>query len=125
MQKIIVSTSIIITLLVLIGAVVFFRYSLDERQKPYKIASILPLTGKNGNYGMLIKNGLELAKEEINKNGGIKGRSLEIIYEDDQADPKLAVSATEKIINFDNVPIIFGPWASSSVLAMAPIAEKT
>lgn len=122
-RKIIVVV-LIITLCILIGSGLFFKYSLNERQKPYKIASILPLTGKNGNYGRLIKNGLELAREDINNKGGINGRPLEIIYEDDQANPKLAISAVEKIINSDNVPIIFGPWASSSVLAIAPIAEK-
>lgn len=108
----------------LIYSSIFFFNSFKERHKPYKIAAILPLTGTKANYGTDIKNGLELAKEEINKSGGVKGNSLEIDYEDDQAEPKLAVSATEKIIRSGDFSVIFGPWASSCALAMAPIAEK-
>jgi len=90
-----------------------------------KIGAILPLSGQPAQYGKWIQEGLELGKEEINAKGGINGQPLEIIYEDDQANPKLAASAMQKLAKVDKVPVVFGSWASSSVLAQAPIAEES
>ena len=86
--------------------------------------AILPLSGPTAQYGKWIKEGLELAKEQVNTDGGIGGVPLRIIYEDDQATPRLAASAMQKLAEVDKVPFVFGSWASSSVLAQAPIAEK-
>src|SRR6266850_2020278 len=97
----------------------------NGRQSTFKIGAILPLSGQPAQYGKWIQEGLELAKEEINVKGGINGRPLEIIYEDDQANPKLAASAMQKLANVDKVPVVFGSWSSSSVLAQAPIAEAS
>lgn len=92
---------------------------------PLSIGAILPLSGPSGQYGKWVQNGLELAREEINAEGGINGRPLEIIYEDDQATPRLAASAMQKLATVDKVPIVFGSWSSSSTLAQAPIAEQS
>lgn len=101
----------------------FFIKSLKARKETLKVAAILPLTGNNANYGIYIKNGLELAKEEINKRRA-GGRLIEIIYEDDKAEPKQAINIIHKMIETDHPIMIFGPWASSCALAIAPIAEK-
>ena len=83
------------------------------------------MSGKNANYGIWIKNGLELAKEHINQKRGENGsKLLEIVYEDDQAEPKQALNAFNKIMQIDNPVMIFGPWASSCVLAIANDANK-
>jgi branched-chain amino acid transport system substrate-binding protein len=92
---------------------------------PLSIGAILPLSGPSGQYGKWAQNGLELAREEINAEGGINGHPLEIIYEDDQATPRLAASAMQKLATVDKVPIVFGSWSSSSTLAEAPIAEQS
>lgn len=89
------------------------------------IGSILPLSGKASQYGKWIQQALELAKDEINADGGINGKNLVIVYEDDQANPKLASSSMIKLVEVDKVPLVFGSWASSSVLAQAPIANKS
>jgi branched-chain amino acid transport system substrate-binding protein len=89
-----------------------------------KLGAILPLTGQNARYGTWIKEGLEMAKDEVNSSNGINGKKLEIVYEDDQANPAMAASAMQKLVNIDKVPVVYGSWASSSVLAQAPIAEK-
>lgn len=91
----------------------------------YRIGAVLPLTGPSARYGNWIREGLELARSEINRQGGINGDSLQIIYEDDQANPTQAVNAMRKLVEVDRVPVVFGSWASSSVLAQAPIAERT
>jgi branched-chain amino acid transport system substrate-binding protein len=89
-----------------------------------RIGAILPLSGKSAQYGRFIQEGLELAVSEVNAGEGIRGKKLAIIYEDDQANPNMAANAMKKLAEVNRVPIVFGSWASSSVLAEAPIAEK-
>jgi branched-chain amino acid transport system substrate-binding protein len=95
------------------------------KQQTIKIGAVLPLSGPSAQYGKWIQEGLELGREEINSQGGINGKQLEIIYEDDQAQPRMAASAMQKLVTTDKVPVVFGSWASSCVLAQAPIAERT
>lgn len=94
-------------------------------QESIKIGALLPLTGKESRYGQWIKEALELGKEEINSQGGINNRNLEIIYEDDKANPQKAIIGMKKLCKEINVPIIFGSWASSCVTVQIPIAKKT
>lgn len=89
-----------------------------------RIGSVLPLTGSAAVWGQNAKMGMDLALEEINTSRGIKGRELVVLYEDSQSDPKVATSALQKLITSDQVQVVIGDIASSSVLAMAPIAER-
>ncbi len=94
-----------------------------QKQDVIKIGAILMLTGEGANQGENGRNGADLALEEINKEGGVLGKKLEIIYEDNQGDnPKVAVSALRKIVDIDQIKIIMGPQASPSGIAVAPIA---
>jgi branched-chain amino acid transport system substrate-binding protein len=68
--------------------------------------------------------GMELAREEINAAAGVDGHKLVVRYEDSQSEPKTATSALLKLIISDHIQVVIGDIASSSVLAMAPIAEK-
>jgi len=89
-----------------------------------KIGAILPLTGEAAKYGKSAKRGIDLALEEINAKGGIKGKKLTIIYEDSKGNPKEGVSAILKLITVHKVPAILGAMSSSVTLAIAPIAEE-
>lgn len=89
-----------------------------------RIGAILPLTGDNGTYGVLLKRGMDLAVDEINSHGGVNGKKLMVIFEDSQADSSKAVSAFNKLVTVDKVPMVIGDMFSSSTLAIAPIAEK-
>lgn len=93
-------------------------------EKEIKIGVLLPLTGSAAVWGENAKMGLEIALEEVNQGGGVKGKKVKLIIEDSQSDPSKAVSALQKLISTDKVSVIIGDIASSSVLAMAPIAEK-
>ncbi len=95
-----------------------------EELKEIKVGAICPLTGDAAVYGQWFKNGIDLALEEINSQGGIKNRKLIVIYEDSRADPKEGISAVQKLITVHNVSAIIGAMASSVTLAIAPIAEK-
>jgi branched-chain amino acid transport system substrate-binding protein len=93
--------------------------------EPLRIGAILSLTGSAAQYGKWSQNGIELAVSEINGAGGVDGKPLEIIYEDDASVPGSAVSAAKKLIAIDHVSAIIGPLTSSSVLAAAPVAEAS
>jgi branched-chain amino acid transport system substrate-binding protein len=99
--------------------------SCKKEPKEIKIGAILPLTGDAAKYGEASKNAIALFIDELNASGGIKGKKIKVIYEDDQADPKLGVSAFQKLVTTDKVPVIIGPLPSSVTLAIAPLAEKS
>ncbi len=95
-----------------------------QEAKEIKIGAILPLTGSGAKYGQSAKKGIDLAVEEINALGGIRDKTLRVIYEDSMLDPKQGVSAINKLVTVNKVPAIIGAMASSVTLAIAPIAEK-
>ena len=95
------------------------EFVMIDSKEPVKLGVILPLTGKGANYGEKVRVGIDLALEDIHK----EGKTIELIYEDGQGDPKQTVSAFQKLINIDGVEIIIGPGLSDSVLAVTPIAE--
>jgi|WetSurMetagenome_2_1015567.scaffolds.fasta_scaffold210858_2 branched-chain amino acid transport system substrate-binding protein len=110
---------------VALAALIFSSCRVYEKYysvKVVKIGVIVPLTGTQANYGKYIRNGLNLALDEINKKSSEK--QFKLVFEDDKADPKEGVNAINKLISMDGVKVIFGPWASSSALAVAPIAEN-
>jgi len=92
--------------------------------KPIKIGMVNPLSGNAATYGLSTKNGLELALEEINKKGGVNGRPLQLVFEDDAGDPKQAASATQKLVDQPDIVALQGSALSSNTLAMAPIVER-
>lgn len=111
---------IIIIILIWLG---YFYYKKPVEQETVKIGFIGPLSGDLASWGENEKLGVNLALEEINKEGGIIGRKVEVIYEDSQCDPKSSVSAAKKLIEIDKVYAIVGDTCSSAVLAIAPFIE--
>ena len=91
--------------------------------KTIKIGALLSLTGSGANYGKSLQQGIEVAREDINQSGGIGGKNLEVVYEDSQGDAKTGVSAFNKLVSIDHVPVVIGS-ISSVVLAVAPIADQ-
>ena len=115
---------VIITLTI---ALITISLAIGCEKKPkeeIKIGAILALTGSYAKVGESAKRGIEIAVEEINIKGGVQGKKIQVIYEDDQGEPQKAVSAMRKLITVDKVPAIIGPMGSSAVLAIAPIAER-
>ena len=62
--------------------------------------------------------------DEVNKAGGINGRQVEVIFEDEKDSPTACVNAVQKLINVDKVIAIIGPMTSGGVLAAGPTAES-
>lgn len=82
------------------------------------------LTGPVAQYGISIRNGLELAVNEINAKGGINGNQLQLTVEDDQAKKEEAINVFRQLIFRDKVLMIFGPTLSNSAFAADPIADQ-
>ncbi len=117
------SSSLVLTIItILLASLMVFSFGCVKKdEKEIKIGAILPLTGDAALYGEIAKSAIELAKEEINAEGGINGKPMSIVYEDSQVKPELAVNSANKLINVDNVQVIVGAMASSEVMALAPI----
>ena len=93
-------------------------------KEPIKIGGILMLTEEGSDWGLNSQKGADLAIEDINNGGGIHGRKLEMVYEDNLGDdPRTAVSAFFKLFR-NRVRIILGPNWSPSGLALAPLARE-
>lgn len=94
--------------------------SSSDDSKVIKIGGIGPLSGDAATYGTSVKEGAELYLEEINNSGGIDGKKLELIFEDDQADPNSAKQAFNKLVDKDGVCSILGAVTSGATLAISP-----
>ena len=82
------------------------------------------LTGRTASFGTSTKNGVEMAADEINKAGGVMGRQVRVIVEDDQGEPNKAATVVSKLVNQDKVHAVLGEVASSNSLAAAPKAQE-
>lgn len=81
------------------------------------------LTGSEGTFGQSTHDGIMLAIDEINAAGGIDGRKIRVITEDDQSKAEEAANAVTKLISQNNVIAVLGEVASSNSLAAAPICQ--
>ncbi|HEX2060039.1 MAG TPA: ABC transporter substrate-binding protein [Thermoanaerobaculia bacterium] len=83
------------------------------------------LSGSEATFGQSTHNGILLAVEEINAAGGLHGRKVRLVTEDDQSKPEEAANAVTKLISADDVLAVIGEVASSSSLAAAPICQAS
>jgi len=81
------------------------------------------LTGRTSNFGQSTKKGVEMAADEMNKAGGINGRQVRILSEDDEGRPEKAATVVTKLIDQDRVIALLGEVASGNSLAAAPKAQ--
>jgi branched-chain amino acid transport system substrate-binding protein len=88
-----------------------------------KIGLIAGMSGPGASYGASMRQGIEMAVQEINAAGGIKGRKLTLDVADDASDPAQSVLAMQRLVN-DQVDIVVGGWGSSQVLANMEVAER-
>src|SRR5256886_8758807 len=95
-----------------------------ESQAPVKIGVIEPLSGAVAASCNYVRMGAEIARDWLNAKGGIAGRKIDLLIEDNKSDPKEAASAAEKLIVRDKVPAIMGAWGSSMTLAAMPKLEE-
>ena len=94
------------------------------QQDPIKIGVIQPLSGPVAASGNYVRMGAEIGRDWINSRGGVLGRQVQLVIEDNKSDPKEAATAAEKLIVRDKVPVIVGAWGSSMTLAAMPKLEE-
>ena len=90
---------------------------------PIKIGEFASLTGKEATYGQAAHKGVLLAIEETNAAGGVLGRKLELITEDNQSKSGESATVVKKLISRDKVAVIIGDITSGRTLEAAPIAQ--
>ena len=90
-----------------------------------KIGVAEALSGPAAKYGSAIKNGFNLAADNINAKGGINGDKITLIIEDEQGKKEEAINAFKKLIFQSKVLMVFGPTLSNSAFAADPIANAT
>ena len=91
---------------------------------PIRIGVVTPLSGTYAAIGKQVRWGAELAVKEINAAGGVKGRPFELIFEDEEASPPVAVRKAEKLLQQDKVDLLTGTVNSGSTLAVGQVAER-
>jgi branched-chain amino acid transport system substrate-binding protein len=115
---------LIVIVLAGLGIFVYkYRSNGNTNEDIIRIGALVSLTGSSANYGKSLKQGIDIAVDEINKDGGINGKKLEVIYEDSQGDAKTGVSGFNKLVDVDRVPVVIGS-ISSVILAVEPIADE-
>lgn len=102
---------------------IFSTNIFSQNQDTIKVGVFSDFTGWTASFGQATKNGVELAAEEINDTGGINGKKIKLIFEDNQGRPETAKKVVEKLILEDTVDVIIGDVASSNSLAAAPVAQ--
>lgn len=90
----------------------------------YRIGYLNSFSGYLANMGPVSRDGFLLAVDEINKRGGVNGRLLKVIVENDDSDPSRGVPAAIRLINAEKVLAIVGPARSDVTEALGPIAAK-
>jgi len=127
MNKIIKLALVLLSTIGLILATASTSFSKVEGDKII-LGAAVSLTGKYSSNGVHTQNGYNMAVDRINSMGGVKvgGKTykFEIIYYDDESNPKRAAQLAERLINQDGVEFMLGPYSSGLTKAMAPVTEK-
>ncbi len=96
----------------------------SQTKSPYVLGAVLSLSGPVAPNGVPTKEGIEVAVAEINARGGVDGRRIEVLMEDDQSKPDQAVILTNKLITQNRVHMLLGASFGSTSNAIASVVEK-
>ena len=113
-----------VTTAISIAAGVVSGNALAQASGPIKVGFVTELTGPWTFFGTSCVAGLKFATDEINKAGGVKGRPLEFVIQDNQTNPSAAVAASRNLDVNDKVVALSGPTSSDTALAMYGYAEQ-
>ena len=96
----------------------------EEAARPFRIGVMESVTGPGETYGNVAVQAKQMAVDEINAAGGINGRMLELIVEDEKCNAQDSITAYRKLTDVDEVKIILGTSCSGAMLGAAPLAEE-
>ncbi len=89
-------------------------------QDVIRIGVTQPLTGAFAASGNYVAQGARIAEDQVNASGGVLGRKIQLVIEDNKSNPTEAVATAEKLIAKDKVPVMMGAWSSTLTLAVMP-----
>ena len=95
----------------------------DDSDDTFKIGVMESVTGPGDTYGNVAVQAKQMAVDEINEDGGVNGRMLELVIEDSKCSAQDAIVAYNKLTDVDGVKIILGTSCSGAMLGAAPLAE--
>lgn len=110
----------LISMLCMLGLLVTGAAAADT----VKVGVVLPLTGPQAKFGEIEQKSFDMALAEINAAGGINGKKLELVMEDDTGRPEVGRSVVEKLITKDKVVMIGGGYSSSVTYAVAGVCQQ-
>lgn len=93
-----------------------------QNDAPIKVGFIAGTSGRVADLGISGRDAVQMAIEQCNKNGGIDGRRIELVFKDDQQDPEIAKRSVQELID-DGVVAIIGPMTSDMGLAITPLLD--
>ncbi len=94
-----------------------------NRSSPLLIGFVGALTGKYSDLGVQVRNGVQLAVEEVNSQGGVAGRKIEVVYLDNHGSVQHCITAFKKLSDM-GIKVVIGPMMSSFALSVLPIFQK-
>ncbi|MBO5137894.1 MAG: ABC transporter substrate-binding protein [Spirochaetaceae bacterium] len=114
--------------IVLVAVVAFICFGMfvscsKEDSNTIKIGGIFPLSGDVAVYGTECRNGIELAISEINAAGGVNGKQIVLVGEDDEGNPEKSVNAYKKLVTKDKCDVIIGSLTSGCTAAISSLAQ--
>ncbi len=89
-----------------------------------KVGVLWSATGDTGGRGVFQKEAMEMAAREINEAGGILGRQLELVFEDDGSDQTTSINMMNKMVANDEIAAVFGPHTSTNAMAVSDIVKN-
>jgi branched-chain amino acid transport system substrate-binding protein len=92
---------------------------------PVTLGTLTPLSGAGGKYGPVMRDAVAAVVAQVNQAGGVLGRQILLVSEDDETNPEAGVRAAHKLIDVDKVSAIIGTWASSVTTAVAPLCWES
>ena len=116
-------TSFKLAQLLLAGAVALGAVTSVGAQDKWVIGQSAPLTGGNASFGKDIRDGAKAYFEAVNANGGVQGRSIELLSIDDKNDRKVAGANTKTLLDNKNLVALFGYASATLSLDAMPQAE--
>jgi ABC-type branched-subunit amino acid transport system substrate-binding protein len=100
-------------------------YVVRAQGAPLTLGILTPLTGAGGYDGPRMMKAIQAVAAQVNDAGGLLGRKITFVIEDDQTNPEAAVRAARKLVDVDKVPVIMGTWASAVTSAVAPVCWES
>ena len=114
----------IVILFLFCGLTALYSCNKSASTNEIVIGQFASLTGSKATFGISSDNGVKLAVEDINKAGGLLGKQIKLVTEDNQGKPSETQTVVQKLINRDKVIAVLGEVASSNSKAGAPICQQ-